>query len=105
MPRTLNEEEQRGIAEQLTEEELAVFDLLTQPEVKLSRSERAQVKQVAQELLDTLKAERLVLDWRKNQQTRAAVQVTIQKVLDKLPQVYTTDLYQQKCEPGVPACV
>ena len=33
---------------------------------------------MAQELLDTLKAERLVLDWRKSQQTRAAVQLTIE---------------------------
>jgi type I restriction enzyme R subunit len=94
---TLTEEEKRGIAEQLNEEELALFDLLTKPEVKLTRKEREQVKLVAHELLDTLKAERLVLDWRKKQQTRAAVQVTIQNVLDKLPQVYTPDLYQQKC--------
>ncbi len=93
----LNEEEKRAIAEQLNEEELALFDILTKPEVKLTRSEREQVKQVAHELLDTLKAERLVLDWRKKQQTRAAVEVAIQNVLDKLPQAYTTGLYQQKC--------
>jgi type I restriction enzyme R subunit len=95
----LNEEEKRGIAEQLSEEELALFDLLTKPDVKLSRSERQQVKLVAHVLLDTLKAERLVLDWRKKQQTRAAVQLTIQNILDKLPETtYPTSLYQQKCE-------
>ena len=38
--------------------------------MKLSRKEKEQVKQVAKELLDTLKAERLVLDWRKKQQAR-----------------------------------
>jgi type I restriction enzyme, R subunit len=43
----LNDEEQRGIKEQLSEEELAVFDLLTKPDIKLTRAERAQVKQVA----------------------------------------------------------
>ena len=92
----LNEEEKRGIAENLSEEQLALFDLLSQPEPKLSRREREDVKAVAHELLDTLKAERLVLDWRKHQQNRAAVQVTIRDILDKLPQAYNDDLYQQK---------
>lgn len=94
---TLNDEERRGVREQLSEEELAVFDLLTRPNLKLKQAERAQVKQVAKELLVTLKAERLVLDWRKRQQTRALVQVAIEEVLDKLPSVYTKELYDQKC--------
>jgi type I restriction enzyme, R subunit len=93
----LTEEEQRGISENLSEEELALFDLLTRPEMKLSREEKKQVKQVAQELLDTLKAERLVLDWRKKQQTRAYVQLTIEQVLDKLPESFSTEIYRQKC--------
>jgi len=95
--RNLTEEEQRGIAENLSEEELALFDILTRPNMKLSREEKKQVKAVAQELLDTLKAERLVLDWRKKQQTRAGVELTIQQVLDKLPEAYSTEIYQQKC--------
>ena len=37
-------------------------------------------------------------DWRKKQQTRAAVQVAIQQVLDKLPDVYSGDVYKEKCE-------
>jgi len=94
----LSEEEQRGIAENLTEEELALFDLLTQPDPKLSRNEQEQVKKVARQLLDTLKAERLVLDWRKNQQTRAGVQLEIEKILDKLPEQYNADLYRLKCQ-------
>ena len=49
-------------------------------------------------LLDTLKAERLVLEWRSKQQTRAAVRVTIKRALEDLPRAYTDDLYQQKCE-------
>jgi type I restriction enzyme R subunit len=52
---------------------------------------------VAYGLLDTIKAERLVLDWKKKQQARAAVQQTIEIVLEKLPTVYTTDPYQEKC--------
>ena len=69
--RTLSEEEQRGVSENLSDEELALFDLLTRPNIKLNPKEREQVKQVAKELLDTLKAERIVLDWRKQQKTRA----------------------------------
>ena len=102
---SLNEEEQRGIAEHLSEEELAVFDLLTRPNLKLNRKEREQVKQVAHELLDTLKAEKLVLDWRKHQQTRAAVRLAIEEQLDRLPETYTADLFREKCDSGLPARV
>jgi type I restriction enzyme, R subunit len=63
------------VAEMLSEEELAVFDLLTR------------------QLLNTLKSERLVLDWRKRQQSRAAVQLTIADVLE---QAYTDELYEAK---------
>jgi type I restriction enzyme R subunit len=94
----LSEEEKRGIAEQLTEEELAIFDLLTKPEIALTEAEEREVKKVAKQLLQTLKREKLVLDWRKRQATRAAVRVTIETVLDELPRTYTPDLYQQKCE-------
>jgi len=80
------------------EEELALFDILTRPNVKLTRKERKQVKAVAKELLETLKTERLVLDWRKHQQTRAAVELKIQEKLDELPEVYDIGLYQAKCE-------
>jgi len=95
--RSLNEEEQRGVAEQLSEQELAIFDILTRPEIKLSRKEKEQVKKVAKDLLNTLIAERLVLDWRKRQQTRAAVELTIQKVFEELPPVFNQDQYKQKC--------
>jgi type I restriction enzyme R subunit len=95
---SLDTEEKRGIAEQLTEEELAVFDLLTKPDIKLKRVEREQVKKLAHDLLVTLKAERLVLDWRKRQQTRAVVRLAIEEALDKLPPIYTPELYQQKCD-------
>jgi type I restriction enzyme, R subunit len=73
----LSAEEQRHVAEQISEEELALFDVLTQPNIILSKAEQAQVKQIARTLLDTLKRERLVLDWRKKQQARACVQVAI----------------------------
>ena len=94
----LNAEERRHIAEQLSEEELAVLDLLTRPEVKLTQKETQQVKKVARDLLTTLKAEKLVLDWRKKQQARAMVKLTIGEMLERLPPLYTRELYQQKCE-------
>jgi type I restriction enzyme R subunit len=94
----LNVEEKRGIAEKLSEEELAIFDLLMKPEMTLSKKEELQVKKVAQKLLETLKEEMLVLDWRKRQQSRAAVRVSIEDTLDLLPRIYTPDLYQNKCD-------
>jgi type I restriction enzyme R subunit len=94
---SLNEEEQRGVGEQLNEEELALFDLLTRPQIELSDADRDKVKSTARELLATLKAGRLVLDWRKRQQARAEVQVTIEKLLDQgLPRAYTPELFEQK---------
>ena len=97
--KSLTEEEQRAVGEKLAEEELALFDLLTKPEMELSRKDRAQVKKTARELLATLKHEKLVLDWRKRQQARASVRVTIETVLDQgLPRVYTPEVYQEKSD-------
>jgi type I restriction enzyme R subunit len=94
----LNDEEKRGLAEQLTEEELVIFDLLTKPGLKLTDQETAEVKKVAKALLEKLKQEKLVLDWRKQQTTRAMVLTTIQDILDQLPRTYTKELYEQKCD-------
>ena len=95
--RSLNEEEKRGLGEKLNEEELVLFDLLTKPQIDMSDADREKVKATARELLATLKREKLVLDWRKRQQARAEVRVTIEKLLDKgLPRVYTPVLFEQK---------
>jgi type I restriction enzyme R subunit len=94
----LEEEERRSIKENLTEEELIIFDLLMKPEMKLSKKEEADVKKVAKNLLLTLKKNKLVLDWRKRQQSRAQVQVCIDEVLDQLPRAYTPDIYTKKCD-------
>ena len=94
----LNEEEKRGISENLDEEELAIFDLLTRPEIELTDAERNQVKKAARDLLNTLKTEKLVLDWRNRQQTRAGVRVTIERVLEiGLPEAYSNEQYHSKC--------
>lgn len=80
------DQDKRAIALQLDEEELAIFDLLTLPDVTLTKKEEQEVKKVAGVLLETLKREKLVLDWRKRQQSRAAVKLTIDEILDQLPQ-------------------
>lgn len=93
----LNEEERRTLGEELDREELAVFDILTKPEMALTASERKRVKATARELLETLKAGKLTLDWRKRRQARADVRVTIEKHLDEgLPGSYTPELFRQK---------
>jgi type I restriction enzyme R subunit len=95
----LNEEERRGIAAQLTEEELVIFDLLTKPEMTLTAAEEVEVKKAAKALLAKLKAEKLVLDWRKQQTTRAMVFTTIKDILDQnLPRAYSKEVYEKKCD-------
>lgn len=93
----LTEEEARSLSEGLTEEQLAVFDLLMRPAPELSDDEKAQVKRVAGELLTILKRDKIVLDWRKEQATRASVRVTIEETLDRLPEKFDRQLYAQKC--------
>lgn len=96
--RDLNEEEERHLRENLSEEELAVFDILTRPGPELSNKEADSVKKVCKDMLAKLKTEKLVLDWRKDRTTRAAVQVAIEKMLDSgLPTKYTVDLFEEKC--------
>jgi type I restriction enzyme R subunit len=69
----LLEEEQRHIKEGLSEEELAVFDILTRPIPKLTKKEEQLVKTLSHELLERLKEQKLVLDWKKRTRTRADV--------------------------------
>ena len=94
----LNDEERRHISEQLSEEELALLDLLLKPRLEITRKEELEVKGVAKELLEKLKNEMIVLDWRQRQQSRAAVKLCIEEMLDRLPRVYTPEIYKAKCE-------
>lgn len=54
------------------------------------------MKDVAREMMQVLKREKLVLDWRKKQQSRAAVQLAVEEWLDKLPAAYDADMWQEK---------
>lgn len=94
----LNEEEQRHMRENISEEEPAVFDILTRPGPDLTDKETDAIKKICREMLAKLKTEKLVLDWRKRRTSRAAVRVAIEEMLDAgLPEKYTVDLFEQKC--------
>ena len=94
----LREEEKRAVVESLTEEELALFDKLKKKQPLLEKDKK-QLKKVAKELLRKLQPSKLVLDWRKKQQTRAAVRLEIERELDTgLPESYDKAEYEEKCQ-------
>lgn len=78
----LSTEERRTVVEDMTEEELAIFDLLTKPDPVLDEADRERVKAGAKQLLSHLH-EKLVLDWRRKAATMAGVRTTIVEVLDQ----------------------
>ena len=92
----LEKEDARAVAEGLTDEELAIFDLLTRSESNLTQEESQRIKKVTQALLQRLK-DKLVIDWRKRQQSRAAVKLSIGECIDHLPQRYVTE-YEAACQ-------
>jgi type I restriction enzyme R subunit len=95
--RSLSEEQQRHVRENMSEEELVIFDILTRPAPELSAEERAEVKKVARELLSRLKG-LLVLNWRQKAAARSQLKLAIEDVLDTgLPRIYSPELYRQKC--------
>ena len=93
----LSEEEQRAVLEGMSEDELAIFDLLTQPEPELTEEELAVVKAGAKRLLEHLH-DKLVLDWRRKAAATANVKTAIKDVLDKeLPvEPYPPELFDAK---------
>jgi type I restriction enzyme R subunit len=94
---SLSEEEQRHVRENVSEEELVVFDILTRPAPELSEAERNEVKKVARELLARLQ-ELLVLNWKQKASARSKLKMAIEDLLDTgLPRAYTPDVYQAKC--------
>lgn len=94
--RALTEEETRHVRENLTEEELTIFDILTRPGPELTAGERNEVKKVASHLLERLKKIQSV-DWRRTVQARAKVKETIEEELDALPPSYTRPIFAEKC--------
>jgi type I restriction enzyme R subunit len=96
LSQNLTEEESRHVREQLSEEELVVFDLLTRPGPDLTTEERNEVKKVARQLLATMRGI-LTVDWQKTMQSRARVLESIKDALDAgLPPAYTRELFEAK---------
>jgi type I restriction enzyme R subunit len=96
---SLKDEEKRAMREELNEEELAIFDILTKPDPKLTKKEQAEVKKIVRELLEKLKREKLVLDWTKQQKTKAVVKDYIEELFDdRLPEKYDEAIFQTKCD-------
>ena len=94
---SLNDEEQRHVRENISEEELVILDILTRPAPELSTEERDEVKKVARDLLVKLKG-LLVLNWRQKSTARSQLKLAIEDTLDLgLPRAYTPELYRQKC--------
>ncbi|MCF8542784.1 MAG: type I restriction endonuclease subunit R [Candidatus Nanopelagicales bacterium] len=95
---TLTQEEERAVREGMTEEELAVFDLLTKPDPVLTAEEREKVKASAKNLLERVH-DKLVQDWRRKIDVMSDVNSTIRSVLDAgLPAPYTIDIFQTKVQ-------
>ena len=67
-----------GAGEQLNQEELALSDLLIKPQIDSSDADREIVKGTARELLNSFKAGKPVLNWRRRQLPRTEVQVTVE---------------------------
>ena len=97
LSRTLSDEQTRHVRENLAEEELTVFDLLTKPGPELTSEEKEEVKKVAKLLLERLK-HLLTLNWRQTTQARARIKDAIESTLDEgLPRTYATEIYKRKC--------
>jgi type I restriction enzyme R subunit len=82
---SLNDEDQRAFRENLSQESLAIFDLL-QSGKELNQHEIKEVKKVAETLLTKLKVEKLKIErWRESRQLTAQVKTIIYDSLQWLP--------------------
>jgi type I restriction enzyme, R subunit len=89
LAKDLSVEEQRAVKENLSEEELAIFDLLVKE--NLNPDEVASIKNASNELLNNLKP-LLVPHWRDFETNRAGVKIAISDLLySKLPEPAYTE--------------
>lgn len=92
---TLSEEESRAVREGLTEESLAIYDLLKKD--TLNNPDIKRIKDVSVELLQKLKEEKLKIDnWREKETTRDAVRTTIKDFLWDEKTGLPIDSYDEK---------
>ena len=98
LSKSLDDEQGRHVREGLSDEQLALFDILTRPAPDLTPEEVKAVKKVARSLLEAIQ-QRLVLNWRDKQQARASMLDSIKTTLDEgLPTGYTKELFDLKCD-------
>jgi len=94
----LRTEEERHIKEDLTEEELEIYDLLRKD--KLTKAEEQRVKLAAKQLYETLtemKEELFVKGWFEDAQPKERVRAVILKCLgDALPESYDREVFAVK---------
>lgn len=94
----LFKEEQRHIKEELTEEELEIFDLLCKEH--LTQEEEKKVKLAAKELYNTLiskKKDLFVVGWQNDPQPKERVKSEIVTVLNTfLPESYDREVFLHK---------
>jgi Domain of unknown function (DUF3387). len=99
----LKKEDSRSATMGLSDEELEIFDLLVMGK-KLTKAQEQEVLLTSKALFQKLQENRqkiLVVDWYKDEQTRAKVKSTIEEVLDAqnpphLPDCYDIDLFNVK---------
>jgi type I restriction enzyme R subunit len=95
----MTEEEHRAARLGLTGAELALYDLLTTPEPKLTDAQETEVKKVARQLLAKLTEAVASVDWLRSQETRGQVKREIKLALNDLPQdPYPDDLWNAKVD-------
>lgn len=96
----LSEEEQRAVRNNMSEEELQLFDLLKKE--KLTKEEEKKVKLAAKDLLEILfnaQNRILIQEWHKDKATQEIVKREIKKILDKdLPDSYGRNIFAEKTE-------
>ena len=77
---SLDYETRRVLREGLDEENLALFDLLVKP--GLSKKDIERIKKVAKDLLEHLKADKLIIDnWREKEATCDSIRAEIHNCL------------------------
>ena len=98
----LREEEERHIKENLTIEELELFDLIRQTKKDLTKKEEQLVKLAAKDLLKKLielKDELLVTDWYKFDTSRLKVVGFVKNTLaGDLPNSFTQPIFEKTCD-------
>lgn len=96
----LKKEQNRHVEEDLTEEEIEIYELLLIENRSLTKEELKKVKLVAKNLYHKLSDSRdtlLPVDWYKDANVRETLKRVVQDILDKdLPETYNKELFQAK---------